>query len=454
MTDRILQTSVVALAVLASVALVLLPYDTVGGVIVIGAAGALFTLIFLPRLVPAEDRSFLRNILIFALLARIFGASFRLFVNLNLYGGDGDINFFDLIGQGIANQIRAGEFGAAFEGFGVGTPAIQMIVGSIYAVIGTTFYGAFLLSGFMAFLGAVFFYRAFTVAFPSGNRKLFALLIFFYPALLYWPTGLGKDLVVIMAMGIGVWGAVVFIVQSRLLGLWVAVLSISLAFIVRPEIGLIATVSFITAFLLRRPSQNKKAFTIQLIGAPLVLLVGFAMIGSATSFLGIEELSVNAVLDVITEQSSAVFEEGGTGSNFNPPAVGTPTWIPEVFITVLFRPFPWEAHNIAALMQSLDGVLLAGILFITSGRLVRSLRTETQNPMVIASIVFILLAVIAVGTLGNFGLLARQRTIVLPFLFFLIAAARTVRRTQETPPDGVDAPAKTAASPVAASVTG
>ncbi len=431
MTDRTLQISVLLAAALIGAVLVVAPYDSVGGVLVLGAAIALASIVLFPRLVPVEDRRFLKQVLVVALIAKLAATGFRLFMNEVVYGG-GDLNRFDNVGEGIAQQIRAGEFAAVIDGFAVGTPAMEIITGLLYTVTGTSFYGVFFLSGFLGFLGAVLFFRAFRIAFPHGNSKLYAALIFFYPAVLYWPTGFGKDVITFLMLGLAVWGAATFILQSRLSGLWAAFIGLVLIFLVRPEIGLIASIAFITAFVFRRPSRNRRAFTIQLIGVPLVLVASFIFIGRATSFLGIEDLSFNGMLQLITEQSSQVFDEGRSGSNFAAPEVGTPTWIPEAFLTVLVRPFPWEVHNLAALLQSFDGSLLAGIMLLSSGRIIRSLRDEGQNPVMIFAIVFVFMAVIALGTLGNFGLLARQRVIVLPLLFFVISAASSRSRRVTT----------------------
>lgn len=427
-----LQTTVVLVALLAGVLFVALPYDSAGGVVMLGAVVVLISIIIFPRLAPKNDRRFLGNILILALIAKMAATGFRLFMNNVVYGG-GDLNRFDTAGAAIAERIRSGDLSAAFDGFAIGTASMELLVGIVYSITGTSFFGLFLLSGFMGFLGSMLFYRAFRLAFPSGNYRIYTVLIFFYPAVLYWPTGFGKDVIVFLMLGLTVWGAALVIVRSRLFGLWIAIFGMSVMFLIRPEIGLMAAIAFITAFVLRTPSRNRKAFTIQLIGVPLVLMAGFIAISQATSFLGINDLSLNTVLQVLTDQSSQVFDEGRSGSNFVPPTVGTPTWIPEALMTVLFRPYPWEVHNVPALVQSFDSTLLAGIMLLSFTRLIRSIRSEGQNPIFIFSIVFILMTVVALGSLGNFGLLARQRVIVLPFLFFLISAAPAFTRKRPSP---------------------
>jgi hypothetical protein len=151
-------------------------------------------------------------------------------------------------------------------------------------------------------------------------------------------------------------------------------------------------------------------------------------------FVGVSDFSLDAAVAAIVDQSSHVFDEGRQSSNFNAPEVMTPAWIPSALVTVLFRPFPWEAHNWQSMLQSLDGALMGLLLLLTFSRLRHSARRHWNNPLVVYSFVFVVLGVIALATLGNFGLLARQRAVIMPFVFFIIAAApAVVARFDETP---------------------
>ena len=45
-----------------------------------------------------------------------------------------------------------------------------------------------------------------TCPIPNGDRRLFALLIFFLPSFWYWTTSLGKDAPVMMGLGLATYG--------------------------------------------------------------------------------------------------------------------------------------------------------------------------------------------------------------------------------------------------------
>ena len=108
----------------------------------------------------------------------------------------------------------------------------------------------------------------------------------------------------------------------------------------------------------------------------------------------------------------------------------SPLQFPRALVTVLFRPFPWEAHNAQALVSSLECLLMLGIFVSSWPRLKRLPTLMRQRPYVTFSLIYLLLFVYAFSSFGNFGILARERVQVLPFLFVLAALprARVARR--------------------------
>jgi hypothetical protein len=110
--------------------------------------------------------------------------------------------------------------------------------------------------------------------------------------------------------------------------------------------------------------------------------------------------------------------------------VNSPIDLPLATATVLFRPLPFEASNNQMLLTSAEGVFLAALCVVSWRRLATIPRRVRSTPYVAFSLVFVLLFVWAFSSFGNFGILARQRTQMLPFLFVLLALPATqVRRS-------------------------
>ncbi len=105
-----------------------------------------------------------------------------------------------------------------------------------------------------------------------------------------------------------------------------------------------------------------------------------------------------------------------------PPTVTSPVDLPAATVTVLFRPFPWEARNVNGLIASAEGLLLMG-LFVTSGRRLAHLGPYGAAAALPRSMrpAFALVFIVAFSYVGNFGILARQRTQMLPLVLTLIA---------------------------------
>jgi hypothetical protein len=86
-----------------------------------------------------------------------------------------------------------------------------------------------------------------------------------------------------------------------------------------------------------------------------------------------------------------------------------------------------------ALVQAADGILLLGLVGLYGRRMGSAFRNVLRQPFLVYVILFGIIAVLALSTFANFGLLARQRAIVLPFLFILLAFAPSSASEEETP---------------------
>jgi hypothetical protein len=92
-------------------------------------------------------------------------------------------------------------------------------------------------------------------------------------------------------------------------------------------------------------------------------------------------------------------------------------------VNVLFRPFPWEAHNLSAAVSALEILLMWGILWVRRRQLYGLARIWRRHRVVRFGVVFVAIYTVALGlNFANLGLIARQRTLMLP-LFFLVVEA-------------------------------
>ena len=77
--------------------------------------------------------------------------------------------------------------------------------------------------------------------------------------------------------------------------------------------------------------------------------------------------------------------------------------------------------NAQALAAAIEGVVLMALFIISLPRLVRVPGYAMRTPYVMFALVYTGLFILAFSSIGNFGILTRQRTQVLPFVLVLIA---------------------------------
>lgn len=201
---------------------------------------------------------------------------------------------------------------------------------------------------------------------------------------------------------------------------------------IRPHLTVLLAAGVLTAQAFR--PVGDQAIGVLRKAAGLVVLVGAGAILATQSaeFLGIEDLDVGSVVGVI-DWASEQTEQGG--SSFTPVPLTDLLGVPAALVTMFFRPFLWEARSVPMLLQSLEGILILGLSWRYRASLRQVPRQLRVNPYVIFAVVYALAFVLAFAGFGNFGILARQRTLMIPLA--LVMLALPVRQPAVEPLDEV-----------------
>ena len=385
----------------------------------------------LPRMSRVDNWSSLLPILTVGLLLRLVFSVTHIWLDSILWGGLKDAALYHRGGTAIAQYIWRLEFGQVVPFLQWGTNFISFFTGIIYSVTGPSLIGAYLVYGFLAFLGSYFFYRAFRVAFPQGDRRLYAILVFFFPSFLFWVSGIGKDALIFLGIGLFAYGGAQLI-RDRLQGFVPLALGLLGVVWIRPHIALVLALAFSLAFLVRGVGRGSTRPGIFVLG--LLAVGGFIwfILPRLTDFLDLNQLSSEEVLGIFQQHQGLTFTGG---SAFTSVDISNPLNFPMAVVTVFFRPFPWEAHNLQAMVQSLEGVIFMGLVLwrIKSlGRAVLSLISNTYLRFILLSIIAF---IVVFSIVGNFGILTRQRTMMLPFFFMLMAYAPLYTRIKDKAQD-------------------
>ncbi|MDZ7673832.1 MAG: hypothetical protein U5K30_02005 [Acidimicrobiales bacterium] len=334
------------------------------------------------------------------------------------YSGVGDAGAYHEHGVRLAQAYRMLDFAEPARQKIPGTGFIRVVTGYVYAVLTPDIVIGFIVFGLFAFIGTFLLYRAFELAVPEGNARRYALLIFLWPSMLFWPGSIGKEAWILLGMGLFAYGGARVLSHQRggfllaAAGAWAIVMT-------RPHVILLLFGAFAVGYALRPGSRVAGlGLATKIVGGLFLFAVGTFMISTFNEFFGIDEFSQESIEQEF-EETSEQTSQGG--SRYETPSPFSPLGYPIALVTVLFRPFPFEADNAQMLLTSVEGLVLAVLLLSAVPRMLSAPGALRKWPYVAASLTYVPVFAFAFSSLGNFGILARQRVQMLPFLFVLVA---------------------------------
>jgi hypothetical protein len=371
-----------------------------------------------------------RIVLAAAALKVLVAPLMRYWMAYGLYGGASDATAYHTAGELLAPLFRHGNYGEL--GQISGTRFLEVLTGQVYAVIGPTRLGGFMVFSWLGFLGLYLFYRAFRIAYPDGDGRRYALLVFFFPTLFFWPSSIGKDAFMVLVLGVAALGTAQLL-TGRIRGLiWLA-LGMWGATIVRPHMALIVGAGLAVAApiaALRGGASNDGRRRGRMGG--VVLLFGLivsapTLIGVAENFFNLESLNTQTAQEQFDEVTRRSGENGSTFTAFSP---NNPVGFILSTGTVLFRPFPGEVRNAQGLLTSLECLALLVLCLLALRRLFRLPRETFRRPYVAFTVGYTFAFIYAFSSIVNFGILARQRAQLLPLVF--VALCLPLQRIPES----------------------
>jgi hypothetical protein len=339
----------------------------------------------------------------------------------SVYNGTVDAHYYDTRGQHLAHLWWHGNFATPSHKL-IGTGFIVLVTAAIYYVIGPNFFGAYMVYAWMGFWGFYLMFKALRIALPSFDHRRYAKFLFFLPSLVFWSSNLGKEGWMILCIGISALGTAKLLRHERGAFILLAIGGTG-TLMVRPHITVLMLAGVSIGFLLRRRGEKASPLTpIYTFFGILVLFIGGAVVLSqAKHFFGVSAVDSSSVNHVIDKASGNT--QAGS-SEFVPARVHSPADLPRALLTVLFRPFPWEAHNAQSLAAAGENAFLLVLLVFSGSRLAKVPRLLLREPYLGFCLVYLLLFVFAFSGFANFGLLVRERIQVIPFVLVFLCAPK------------------------------
>ncbi len=372
----------------------------------------------LRRAVRAEPDRWFRQVIAVAFAVKLLGGLVRYFVVTTAYGGVADASQYDAEGQHLAHLWLHGQFTDDVGGRVVGSGFPRFVTAAVYTITGPSKISGYVVFSWFGFWGLYLSYRAFRTAVPEGDHGRYALLVFFLPSLLFWPSTIGKEAWMTLCVGLAAFGAARVYMRRRA-GYLLLALGLAGGAMVRPHVVVFVIAGILVGYVLapRRRRGPASAFW-KALGIVVLTVTAFILLSRAADFFGLTHISREQIDSTIR---SVAGRTAGGGSQFAATPVNSPADFPLALVTVLFRPFPWEAHNVQGVVTSVEGLFLIALLASSWRRLAQLPWLAVRQPYVALSVLYIVLFVYAFSAFSNFGILARERVQVLPFVLALAA---------------------------------
>ncbi|MEZ9198477.1 hypothetical protein [Shewanella sp. 10N.286.54.B9] len=288
--------------------------------------------------------------------------------------------------------------------FKPGTVAVIYLVNLLHQ-LELSILGMFLVFNIFGVIGLCAFYGALNKV--TSNSSLYlrrvVLLAVFLPSVSFWSSGLGKDAISFMAMGLALYAALNFRKQLPLLSL-----AILFMLLVRPHIaGMMVIALSISVFLQKDIPLIPKIIIGGLSLAGMVVMVPFAL-----NYAGLE--SDASDLESYIDKRQGYNQKGGGGVDISSMS------LPMQMTTYIVRPLPFEARSISQLLASIDNVFLLALLLMGLKAKVKYRKLKlVGNRAFMWSYVGICWVLLSMTT-ANLGIAMRQKWMFVPILLFLL----------------------------------
>ena len=397
-------------------------------IVVAVVAVALFALgrRIIRRVVKAEGGDpWLAKALTACLVAHLLAAPLQIWAVNHLYGGTADYTRYIYHGAALASGFRHFDFSLP-PGFGgiVDNGSISIVAGVLFALVGINQAAAFLIMSFLAFIGIVCYYRAFTLTFGGAGKRRYGYLIFFLPSLIFWTADVSKEGIMIFLLGVLTYGCAQILARQGGFRAWLLILAACAGSVfIRPNMMLLLLGAFTIAMIFR-PSSASAKFEPARRTTSLVFLAAMVAVVMFLTLHFLPGLHGSVNLSQINKNNQ------GPGAGFGSSGVsysGSPLGFPKDVYVVLFDPLPFNAHSSGEKFQSLQNAVLLGVLILSLRNLRILPRAAFARPYLIMCFVYVVSFCYFFAALGNLGLIAREATVMVPLYLVLLCIPRGPR---------------------------
>lgn len=370
--------------------------------------------LIIKRTAEAEKEPWLVRILFIALALHLISSPLQIWVVDHIYNGVADWHRYTNQGALLANNLRVGHFttqGTELRQI-VGDGSVSVVTGVVFTFVGTNLIAAFLVFSWFAWLGTLFFYRAFAVTFPGASHKRYAYMLFFLPSLIFWTSDVSKEAIMVLSVGVGAFGAA-RVLAFRRNGYPLIALGTAMGAWVRPNELMLLFVGFVIAMFLRpRDPRVLLRGVRRVVG--IAALIGLLVLSLSLTFKYLHGSGGTFSLQQVAENNSSSNDRSGLHYSSSFAAY------PKDVYYVLFDPTPLNAHGNSQRIQALENLIIIILMIKSRRQLWMSIRVGLNRPYVLLAGIYTAAFCYTFAALGNLGLITRERTVLFPLFLVLL----------------------------------
>ncbi len=340
----------------------------------------------------------------------------------------GDSGSYDSAGQQLALKWSGEPITSVYMLGGVSGYGWIYFVGSIYYVLGRNQLFVQFLNGTMGGLTVLVIYAIALRLFDRAAARWSAILMAFFPQVVFWSTGMYKDPAILLCIAVAMYAVLrlreQFSLQMVVLFIAAEIALIGLRFYIAYFVLFAAVATFVFA--------QRRGVMRMLVTYGLLLGLLFGALGIAVQRDTLERQATYMTLERLqtTREDQAMWGKSGFGREYD---VSTPAGairaLPTGLVYLLFAPFPWA---VTGLRQAL-AVPETLVWYALMPAFVRGLAFAMKRQLraILPILVFMVTLTGAYALMqGNVGTAYRQRTQITMFFFIFMGVGIAERRRQ------------------------
>jgi hypothetical protein len=303
-----------------------------------------------------------------------------------------------------------------------GTNFVPFLTQCLFIVTGSSIAVGMVFFACLAFWGTFFLYRAFSISFhKAACSQALPMLIFLLPSCVFWTSSIGKDAIVMFGSGMAAYGFSWVNNRFGLRGYFMLAGGLCVVMSVRPHMAGLMAIALIFPYVIGANRTGLAGIALKAVGIPAFLALTVLLVSKAETYVDMQDFSqTGQVLRTVARNNRHIVAGDSTfGESLTSRMALAPF--------LLIRPFPFEVHNVQGAIASAEGLFLL-IFFVRRRKsFYRILGQLRSNPFLMFLALYALeFTLIFAAATSNFGLLNRQRVMLLPFALMLFLADQDV----------------------------